>query len=104
MNRRKKPAWVENLTKERILTLLDLAKKNPDRARRYFALAKKLSSKYNIPLSSVMKNWKKKICKHCGTFWTAKNVKIRAEKKVMVYRCLECGKTARFGYAVKRSE
>ncbi len=101
MKRRQKPKWVERIAKERIEMLFDLAIKTPKRAKRYVSLSRKISSRYNIPMSSIFPSWKRMICKHCNAIWTTKSVKIRTDSKTktVIYRCLECGKVTRFGYA-----
>lgn len=82
--------------------LLELAsenlKKHPERTRRYVELARKLSSKYNAPLSGEQK---RQICRNCDAFLVpGLNLSVRADAKTraQVYTCLECGSARRYGY------
>lgn len=106
MRKGTKSGWVSELAMRWIKRLFELAEeiyvKNPKRSIRYIELAKKISSKYNIPLSSVIPGWKKRVCKSCGVFWfPGKNVRVRtnSKTKAVEYRCLNCGFVKRFGYA-----
>ena len=105
IRRKTKSNWVSELAKKRIMSLFNLAEevsvKNPERARRYIELARKISSRYNVSISQVFPDWKMRICKKCSVFWfSGKNVKIRSnpKTKAMEYRCLNCGFIKRFGY------
>lgn len=105
MKRGKKPRWVRDLAKKRIKILLNLAeenaKKKPKRSKRYVELARKISKKYNVSISSVSKDWKKKICKKCNAIWIqGLNVKVRTDSKTKTiqYICQECGYVKRYGY------
>lgn len=94
MIRGKKPNWVRKLAESRIKYLFELAdknkKKHPERARRYVEITRKISERYNIVLTPKQK---KKFCKRCGTYFTAKNLKVRIVPKIKstAYICLECG-------------
>jgi ribonuclease P protein subunit RPR2 len=102
MRRRSKPNWIKELVRKRIDRLLDLAggnlKRHPDRARRYVELARKLSSKYNVPMSGEQK---RQICRKCDAFLVpGLNLSVRADARTraQVYTCLECGSARRYGY------
>lgn len=106
MPKRSKPSWVKEIAMERILKLLGFAEENakarPDRSKRYVELARKISTRYTVP---IPQNLKKKFCKACNAFWVpGKNLKVRANArtKSIDYVCLECGERRRHGYAKKR--
>ena len=106
--RGRKPVWVKRLAKERVETLLVLArkvvKKNPARAKRYVTLARKISMKYSVPISPA---WKKHICTKCGAFLLPGfNQTVRADRKTrcMTYICDDCGTVKRHGYSRRRKK
>lgn len=63
--RSKKPDWQQDIAKERIQVLFDLAekefKKYPERSRRYVQLARKIGLRYNVRLP---KEIKRSFCKN----------------------------------------
>lgn len=106
MKRASKPHWVKNLALARIERLFQMAEENckarPDRSKRYVELARKISTRYTVPIPAALK---KKFCKKCGAFWVlGKNLKVRANPKTksMEYLCVECGKKKRYGYSKKK--
>ena len=106
--RGKKPAWVKRLANERVETLLALAKKtvkkNPQRAKRYVELARKISMKYSVSISA---SWKKHICSKCGAFLLPGfNQTVRADRKTkcMIYVCKDCGAVKRHGYSKRKAK
>ena len=95
------------IAKERINKLFDLArvealKENWERSRRYIQLARKIAMKFNISL----KNYKRKFCKKCNTYFTSKTVRIRYQKKDkrVTYTCLVCGNVQRYPYVREAKE
>lgn len=98
----RKPEWQENIAKERIAILFDLAekefKKYPERSNRYVQLARKIGLRYNIRLS---KELKRKFCKSCNTLLIpglTEKVRMDSKNKTVVRRCLKCGKVYRYPY------
>lgn len=87
----------------RILELFRLAdrkfEKDPQLAKRYVAIARKISMKYNAKIPS---EFKRKFCKKCGSYLRqGKNVTVRIKNSHMVYHCHECGAVSRIGYKSK---
>lgn len=98
----RKPDWQQKIARERISILFDLAKKEfkkyPERSRRYVQLARKIGLRYNIRLPKEMK---RKFCKNCNTLLIpgiTEQVRIDSKNKVVVRRCLKCGKIYRYPY------
>ena len=96
---------VKKIAKERVKILFDMAKdeavkENWERSRRYVELARKIAMKTNISL----KNYKRKFCKKCNTYFTSKTAKVRTQKKDMriTYTCLVCGNVQRYPYVKEK--
>ena len=94
----------EQLVKERIGQLMDLAEKNqkerPERAVRYVGLARRLATRYRVRMPE---RFKRRICRICNRYWIPGynvSVRLRRRDKVVEYRCV-CGALRRFGYAKK---
>ncbi|VVB73603.1 Ribonuclease P protein component 4 [uncultured archaeon] len=90
---------------ERIGRLMGLAeenqRKNPSRAKRYVALAGRMSTRYRVRMPE---RFKKRICKVCSRYWIpGYNVTVRLNRRnrTVEYRC-ECGALRRFGYTEKK--
>lgn len=95
-----KPGWVKKAAKQMIDNLLDLAKQDDKKSKRYVELARKKSKKYKSPIPKTTK-----ICKKCGALLVpGKNLRVRAAskpKKTLIYTCLECGNKIRYGTSEK---
>ena len=98
----RKPIWQQDIARERISILFNLAekefKKHSDRSRRYIQLARKIGLRYNIRLSTKLK---RKFCKSCDNLLipgTTEQTRIDSKSKTVVRRCLKCGKTYRYPY------
>ena len=92
--------------KERINILFTLAdnefSQHPERSHRYVKLARNISTKYNIPLSS---KWKRRVCKSCYKFLKpGSNCKIRVTNGSVHYKCLECGHITNVPYKKEKKE
>jgi ribonuclease P protein subunit RPR2 len=75
---------------ERIDKLFAQAKESNDLSlsNRYVTLARKLSTKYKVP---IKREYKASFCKVCGSFFVyGKNCIVRKKPSHIVYRCLEC--------------
>ena len=102
MRKSAKREWQQNIAKERIEILLDLAekefKKNPERSKRYVELARKIGLRYNVRLT---KNQKNKFCKNCFTLLVpGKTSKVRLDEKTktLVIKCENCNTIYRKPY------
>ena len=98
----RKPEWQQDLAMERMEILFGLAekeyKKNPERSRRYAALAMKIGLRYNVRLPAELKS---KFCKKCFTLLVpGKTLQTRMDSrtKTMKRTCLSCGSTSRHPY------
>jgi ribonuclease P protein subunit RPR2 len=99
--RTKKPDWQQDIAKERIQVLFDLAekefKKHPERSRRYVQLARKIGLRYNVRLP---KEIKRSFCKKCnGLLLPGKSCTVRfVGRKVLTIKCSNCNKIYRYPY------
>lgn len=85
----------QKIALERIDKLFSQAKdtKDPALSKRYVTLARKLSTKYKVP---IKREYKTMFCKDCGTFFRyGQNCSVRKRPSHIVYKCLECGKIRR---------
>ena len=91
------------IAKERIERLFQLAEENarthPERSKRYVRLARRIAMKYRV---RIPRQWKRRFCKKCGTFWVpGENLIVRLKPKPqphVEYICLECGARYRIPY------
>jgi len=100
--RSKKPDWQQNIAKERIQILFDLAekefKKYPERSRRYVQLARKIGLRYNVRLP---KEIKRKFCRKCDSLLLpgrSCTVRLDSKKRALTIKCLNCNKIYRYPY------
>jgi ribonuclease P protein subunit RPR2 len=98
----KKPTWQQDIAKERIDILFNLAekefKKHPERSRRYVELARKIGLRYNIRFP---KELKRKFCKNCNNLLKpgiGSQVRIDSKKRAIFIKCLKCNKIYRHPY------
>ena len=101
MKRGTKPLHQLKIARERIEILFsEAAKAEPELARRYVKLAKKIGMRYNVRLGKL----KRRFCKHCYSYFTAENSKKRLTSGIMNVHCLSCNKITRMPYKrVKKS-
>jgi len=78
---------------ERIKILFNEAELNPKKADRYVELARKIGMKINLP---IPKEFKRKYCKHCNSYYHKGNYRVRTRNKMVVYYCLNCKKFSKF--------
>ncbi len=78
---------------EKIKFLFGEAKKNLKKATPFVAKARKIGMKVNLPLA---KEYKIKYCKHCNTYFTSGNYRVRTRNNMVVYSCLTCKKYMKF--------
>jgi len=95
-----KPREQLKIANDRIKTLFEQAfqqfRKDPSLSNRYVEIARKIAMKYRTTISSALK---RQFCKKCHSYLLAPyNVRIRAHQGKLVYRCMECNHTMRFGY------
>jgi ribonuclease P protein subunit RPR2 len=103
MRTRKKPDWQQEIARERIEILLNLAekefKKHPERSKRYVQLARKIALRYNVR----MKKLKRLFCKNCFTLLTPSTSTVRLKDKTITVKCKVCNKLYIYPYKrVKR--
>lgn len=73
---------------ERIEVLFEQAELRPKLARRYVTLARKLATRYKVPIPL---KWKRRFCRQCNAFLVpGKNCRVRARKDKTVITCLDC--------------
>ncbi len=84
---------IKTLAKERIKILFSEASKNKKKANRYVQLAIKIAMKTRTPISKI---YKRKFCKHCKTYFTPENLRVRTKNDRVVYYCLTCKKHTRY--------
>jgi len=98
----KKPVWQQDIAKERIEILLDLAKKefkrHPERSKRYVQLARKIALRYNVR----MKRLKRMFCKNCFTLLTPLTSTVRLKNKTVMVKCKVCEKIYIYPYGKAR--
>ena len=92
---------IKQIALERIELLLGMAKtelaRNPERAKRYVRLAKKMATRYRARPS---KGLKRSFCKVCNTPWViGRSVRVRLDphSRCVVYKCT-CGAERHFRY------
>jgi ribonuclease P protein subunit RPR2 len=78
---------------ERIERLFELAEKafekHPELADRYVKLAWKISTRYNVRLSTTLK---RKFCRKCLSFWKpGASCRVRVQSGCVTITCLRCG-------------
>lgn len=100
-----KPVGVKGIVRERMQILFALAEKearrNPERSRRYVALARKLGTRFRLRMPPEMK---RRFCRKCGALWVhGRNVKARLKPGDgrVVYHC-ECGARKGFPFSGKK--
>lgn len=84
---------LKRLALDRINQLFKEASKNPKKADRYVELAKKISMKINV---RIPKEYKRKFCKHCDSYFQRGNYRVRTRNKMVIYYCKNCKKYAKF--------
>ena len=85
--------YLKEIALERIHTLFKEAKKRPAYANRYVEIARNISMKVNLPMP---KEYKRKYCKHCYTYFDKDSLRVRTGKGFVSYTCLRCKKQMRF--------
>jgi ribonuclease P protein subunit RPR2 len=98
----KKPDWQQEIAKERIFILFNLAekefKKHPERSKRYIQLARKIGLRYNVRLPRELK---KAFCKNCDILLKpgiTSQVRLDKSSKTVNTICLNCKRVYRFPY------
>ncbi len=97
-----KPDYQIKIAKERIRILFseadNAAKDDPELAKRYMKLAKRIGMRYNVRLGKL----KRKFCKRCYSYFTAKNSQRRLKRGILIITCKECGHVQRYPYKGKK--
>lgn len=99
-NKGAKPEYQLRIAKERIKILFNEAEQaEPELAKRYMKLAKKIGMRYNVRLGTL----KRRFCRHCFSFFAAGNSRRRMKSGIMNVTCLGCGRITRYPYKEKSS-
>jgi len=87
----------KSIALERIEELLKQAEKaNPERAKKYIALARRISSRTK---TRIPKELKRRFCRHCNSYLhIGTNARVRLNRGKKTYFCLSCGKFTRIPY------
>ncbi len=93
----------KKIAEDRIVSLFEMAddvfEKDKTLAKRYVALARRISMKYNSRIPSSLK---RKFCRKCGSYLKqGRNVTVRLHGSRLIYHCHDCGSITRFGYKSK---
>ncbi len=96
---RRKPFNID-MAEQRIRRLFELAEKaypeRPDLAKRYAAIARRISMRHRV---SIPRELKKRVCKKCGAFLVpGGNCRVRLDGRNAIITCLECGALKRYPY------
>ena len=98
----------KKIAKERINILLEESKKalkegDKELSRNYVKKAKRIGTKYQIPLGKM----KRLFCNECNIYFIpGKTLRVRTKKKDMrtVFTCLECGHVQRYRYVKEKKK
>ncbi len=94
-----KPEYQLRIARERIVILFKEAEQaEPELAKRYMKLAKKIGMRYNVRLGVL----KRRFCRHCFLYFTAANCRRRMKSGIMNVTCTSCGRITRYPYKIKR--
>ena|SRR3989338_2652125 len=95
----KKPAAQQRIANERIHDLFTQAKlrssKQPELARRYVALARKIGMKYKVRIPAELRL---RFCRQCNAYLLSTNSRVRLRNGMVVVSCLGCKHFRRFRY------
>jgi ribonuclease P protein subunit RPR2 len=96
--RRKRKAFINDIVLQRVDCLFDAAvvefPAHAQRSNRYVELAKKLATKYRVPLG---KTYKMRFCRSCGAYFVyGANARVRIKDKRTVITCLRCHDLRRY--------
>jgi len=96
-----KPDWQQQIAKERIHILFNLAekefRKHPERARRYVELARKMGLRYNVRLKEL----KRRFCRSCNSLLIpglSSEIKMDSKNNVKIIICKKCNSIYRYPY------
>lgn len=84
----------KQVAKERVEKLFEQAEKATSQklANRYVELARKIAMKVNLRMP---RNYKRKFCKHCYSYFRGKNYRVRTKDGKVIYYCFNCKKYTR---------
>ena len=92
----------EKIAEERIRILFRQAEEkfgsDPELSDRYIELAQRIGERTQV---RIPEDLKKEFCSNCSTYWQQGKtcrVRLNPEKKLVEYRCLECGEKQVYGY------
>ncbi|NOQ55689.1 MAG: ribonuclease P [Nanohaloarchaea archaeon] len=105
-SRGKKKTWQVEIAKERMHILFDQAdrrfKTDPDLSDRYMEIAKKISTKLNVPIPRELK---RRFCRNCGAYLVYganARQRVNSEKKYVIMTCLRCSQKKRIPYVAEK--
>ena len=84
---------IRKITLEKIELFFKEAKENPSKANNYIKKARRMAMKVNLPMP---KEFKRKYCKHCYSYFMSGNYRVRTRNKMIVYYCFNCKKYMKF--------
>ena len=96
---KRRPEYQTQIAKERISILFKEAEKtvkeDPQLARRYVQLAKRIAMRYNVRLGRQ----RRKYCKYCNTYFIyGLTARKRLKNGKINVKCLSCNKVIRYPY------
>jgi len=93
---------MKKLTKEETMKevkeFFSKAAKDHKKADEYVRKARNLAMKINLRLPSELK---RRFCKHCNSYFTSENSRIRTRDGKLICTCFKCKKYSR--YVIKRN-
>jgi ribonuclease P protein subunit RPR2 len=96
--RRKRGTFIKEIVLERVERLFDAAAAefptHTLRSDRYVELARRLATKYRVPLG---KRYKMRFCRNCGAYLVyGANARVRIKDKRTVITCMRCHELRRY--------
>ncbi|MBP1910058.1 ribonuclease P protein component 4 [Methanolobus bombayensis] len=103
-SRKKNKAVARSIAQDRIEYLFDLAKSefliNPDKSKRYVALARKIGMRHRVGIPSELK---RRFCKNCGSLLVpGNNSRVRLQDEIIIITCLDCGDIERYPFGKEK--
>jgi ribonuclease P protein subunit RPR2 len=103
VRRKNNATQAKDIARQRMEILFELASLelpfHPERSDRYVQIARMIGTRIRIRMSSQMK---KMLCKHCGSYLSASERRVRLSRGCITATCLKCGKRTRIPYGVDR--
>ena len=97
--KRKEKAKLKKEAAGKVKEYFEKAKANPLMGTRFIRLARKIAMKVNYRMPS---GYRRKFCRHCYTYFSGENYRVRTRNKFLVYYCHSCKKHTRIGLRAKK--